>query len=237
MPQGARLRLLHNGDEAASSLASPLVHSVDSASGAYRVEVGLDGVGRASAPWIVSNPIYFGTDIRPPERATSDDAPITETAVVYGDGPATDWRLEKNPASEGALDVVASVGGTQLSLRYGLGGVLSEGPYVAAVVPVAVDVSQFDRLALTARAARPMRVSVQVRAPEGTEGRRWKRSVYLDEAARAVTIRCADMTPVDPASGPPPLANLRDLLVVVDTVNSEPGTGGQIWIDDLRYER
>jgi hypothetical protein len=82
-----------------------------------------------------------------------------------------------------------------------------------------------------------MRVSVQVRAPEGTEGRRWKRSVYLDEAARSVTIRFADMTPVDPASGPPPLANLRDLLVVVDTVNTEPGTGGQIWIDDIRYER
>ena len=53
---------------------------------------------------------------------------------MYANGPANDWRIEKSVRSEGTLSVAPSVDGTQLLLRYGLGGTLSESPYVAAVV-------------------------------------------------------------------------------------------------------
>jgi hypothetical protein len=30
---------------------------------------------------------------------------------------------------------------------------------------------------------------------------------------------------------------VRDVLFVVDTVNANPGTAGQFWIDDVKYGR
>ena len=34
-----------------------------------------------------------------------------------------------------------------------------------------------------------------------------------------------------------PLNSVRDVLFVVDTVNANPGTAGQFWIDDVQYGR
>jgi hypothetical protein len=33
------------------------------------------------------------------------------------------------------------------------------------------------------------------------------------------------------------LSDVRDLLFVIDTVNTKPGTSGVIWIDDVKYAR
>jgi hypothetical protein len=89
-----------------------------------------------------------------------------------------------------------------------------------------------------ARAGGPMRLSVQLRIPEGPMGQRWQRSVYLDTAPRDVTIYFDEMTAAASAApARPDLASVRDVLFVVDTVNTKPGTSGQLWLDNIRYAR
>jgi hypothetical protein len=103
-------------------------------------------------------------------------------------------------------------------------------------MPVRTPLVRFDRLMFTARADRPMRLSVQVRVPTAGEGERWHRSFYLDEAGRDIVVWFDDMTPRGPTSqARPNLAAVQHLLFVVDTVNTRPGTAGQLFIDDVRY--
>jgi hypothetical protein len=95
----------------------------------------------------------------------------------------------------------------------------------------------YDRIIFTARADRPMRLSVQLRAPGG-EGERWRRSVYLDQTPRIIELPFADFRPADAASAAQPvLSKIDSVLFVVDTVNTRIGSNGQIQIDDIRYAR
>jgi hypothetical protein len=224
---GAEIVLLRNGEEVASSASDRLVFSA-SVPGAYRAEIRRSA---AEVPWIVSNPIYVGLAPAPPHPA---QAAAIDRAEVYSDGPATGWRVEKSAASEGVLNIAPGVEGPRLSLRYGLGGTRSEGPYVALVTRPDAPVRAFTRLTLSGQASRPMRLSVQFRAPDGGMEQRWRRSVFLDENARTVTVAFDDMKPVGSATGSP---EAGDLLFVVDTVNAAPGASGQFWIDDVRFER
>jgi len=236
-PRGARIVLFKHGSPVASSDVPVLEYAAPPTPGVYRTEVRLaEAPGRPPVPWVVSNPIYVGSEGAPDPSAPARP-PATEFVAMHMDGPAPAWRVEKNPRSEGLLDVVPSVGGTQLSLRYGLGGAMSGGLYVAAVMQLERGLAGYDQLSFTGRAALPMRMSVQLRAPDGTRDRRWRRSVYLDEMARKVTVFFDEMRPVDSASGPPVLSEVRDVLFVVDTVNTRPGTSGQLWLDDVRYAR
>jgi hypothetical protein len=156
--------------------------------------------------------------------------------MQYADGPVTGWTVETSPASLGALDAVKAVSGTQLSLRYGLGGAASSSPFAAFAMPAGSALPDYDRLMFTARANRPMRLSVQLREPGGAAGERWHRSVYLDPADREITVYFDDMTPRGVTSRPrPTLANVQSILFVVDTVNTPLGGNGTIWIDNVRY--
>ena len=236
-PAGSQIVLVKDGSVIESSAPPKLTYVAPAGAGVYRTEIQLrDAPGTPPVPWIVSNPIYVGMGNA---SGTPSAARSRATALmpVYVDGPARDWRVEKNPESEGSLDVVRSVGGTQLSLRYGIGGKASEGPYVAAAVPAGSSLAEADRLTFTARAARPMRVSVQLRVADAAHDGRWRRSVYLDETARTVTVFFDELLAVDAGSGPLVLSEVRDLLFVVDTVNAKPGSSGQIWLDDVQYAR
>jgi hypothetical protein len=71
----------------------------------------------------------------------------------------------------------------------------------------------------------------------GEGDRRWGRSVYLDETERHIVILFDEMLPLGTATGPPALEEIRDLLFVVDTVNTKQGASGQVWLDDIRYVR
>ena len=185
-------------------------------------------------PWVVSNPIYVGR--RPASESLSKPLAISETVEVYSDGPAADWRIEKSVRSEGTLSVAPSIEGTQLLLRYGLGGTLSEGPYVAAVIGSGADLTRFSGVMFTARSMQPMRLMFEVRAT-GDADRRWGKSVYLDQTPRTVTILFDEMSPLGAATGVPVLEDVRDLLFVVDTVHTKQGSSGQVWLDDIRYVR
>jgi hypothetical protein len=83
-----------------------------------------------------------------------------------------------------------------------------------------------------------MRLSVQVRIPGTGPGERWGRSVFLDGNARDVTVFFDDLIPRGATTTPrPDLSKVESLLFVVDTVNTRVGTAGQLWLDDVRYER
>jgi hypothetical protein len=96
-----------------------------------------------------------------------------------------------------------------------------------------------DRLTFRARSDKPMRVSLQLRAPSSdASGERWHRSVFVDTTPREISVWFDDMRPRGAtATSKPPLENIRWILFVVDTVNTATGTAGQLFLDDIRYER
>jgi hypothetical protein len=233
-PPGSTIRLIADGKTVASGAAPVLRYAAPATPAAYRVEIDMPGApGTPPIPFVVSNPIYVGGH---PADGLAEPAAISETLALYADGPAPDWRIEKSLRSQATLTVAPAVDGTQLLLRYGLGGALSESPYVAVVVASGAELPQFNRVTFTARAVRPMRLIFELRAAQDGD-RRWGRSVYLDEMARTVSIAFDDMIPLGTATGRPALEDVRDLLFVVDTLNTRQGSSGQVWLDEIRYVR
>jgi len=79
-------------------------------------------------------------------------------------------------------------------------------------------------------------VSVQIRVVTAGEGKRWQRSIYLDERDRDIVIPFAQMTAVGTlASGPADVPNVRTVLWVADTVNTAPGSAGWFRLDQVRF--
>ena len=237
-PDNARIDLMKDGDVLQWAAGGALEQVVSADAAVYRVEIVLPGnPGEPPVPWMVSNPIYVGRD--PTDATPSDTQPrASRFAVQYGDGPATGWTIETSPASLGALAAVPAVDGTQLSLRYALGGTMASSPFTALVMPAGPELPAHDRLMFTAWADHPMRLSVQLREPEGEAGERWHRSVFLDSTPRDVTVYFDDMMPRGPTSHlRPALANVESILFVIDTVNTPLGGNGTLWMDDVKYAR
>jgi hypothetical protein len=234
-PADAELRLLKDGELVTSARTPTLDYSAAADPAVYRVEVTLPRTaGKPPMTWLLSNPIY----VRPsgPAPVVPPRAPATETFALYENGEPRGWTIERSNQSKGALDVVPARVGTELLVRYGLGGALDESPYVAAAVPAGPEVASYDRVIFTGRADRPMRVSVELRVRSGTEGERWHRSVYLDQTPRTVTVYFDDMTPRGSTSTRRPvLSSVDSLLFVVDSTNARPGASGQFWLDDVEY--
>jgi hypothetical protein len=129
--------------------------------------------------------------------------------------------------------------GNELLFRYALG----EDPGTKQVAVLTVDTPQGvaagRRLALTMRSDHPMRVSVQLRdsvdpAPED----RWQRSVFVDTSSQERIVSFDDLTPVGPTRTPqPPLANIRNILFVIDRTNARAGASGRLWIRSATLQR
>ena len=233
-PPGMRIDLLKEGKTIASGGGPVLEHVAPSAPGAYRVEVFLSGApGQPPVPWLLSNPLYVGLadDATPPaETAPSSVVP------KYTDGSSEGWTIEASAEAKGAVDVVPATNGSQLLFRYALGGSESSSAYVALLMAAGRDIAEHDRLVFTGRAERPMRISVQLREPDGLMGNRWRRSVFLDTEPREITVRFSELRPVPSATRPmPTIANVDSILFVVDTVNTALGSSGRVWIDEVGY--
>jgi hypothetical protein len=220
------------------SAPGPRLDHVASETGVYRVEIQWpDAPGQPPVPWVVSNPIYLLAHARPDETVAAPDMP-KQVDTRYEDGPATSWHIENTARSRGALDVVPSVGGTQLLFRYALGGTEDEGPFVALAMPVAEGLANYDRLIFTAQSSRPTRLWVQLRIPGQTLGRSWHRSVFVDETPRTLVVRFDEMQPLESTTtGQPTLADVRDILFVMDTIHTRPGVNGQLWLDAVKLGR
>jgi hypothetical protein len=230
------LTLYRDGQTVTSATGARLDHQIDGAPGVYRVEATLPirRGGGPLAPWLVSNPIYVGPTVPfvPPVVPA-----VLASRELYTAGPSP-FEIEKTDQSAGAVDVVkAERGGTQLSLRFALGGKLSDAPFVAFATPAA-DIGAYTGIRLTGRANRPMRVSLQLRAsPEQGSGR-WRRSVYLDETPRTVIVPLGEFKPAHRGlSAAPTPGSIASLLFVLDTMNTALGSNGAFWLDDVALVR
>jgi hypothetical protein len=212
--------------------SGPRFEFAASETGAYRIEIQLPNApGNPPIPWVVTNPIYLRADAKPPAEKGS----VPSFTPRYQDGPADGWSVEKSAQSRGAIDVVPTISGKQLKFRFALGGSDAESPFVAFVMSPG-PITGNDRMTFNAMASRPMRISVQVRST-GAGAERWRRSVYLDETMRTVTVRFDDMHPMGPSDARVSADRVRDVLFVVDRTNARLGSNGEIWIDDVKYGR
>jgi hypothetical protein len=234
-PEGAVIQLVGGGTVVAQGSGDTLKFEAATA-GAYRVEVHLPRApGQPPVPWIVSNPIYVG----PFESAPPVHGPAPrERAVQFAGGPDGEWAIERSPQAEGQAESVATLDGHELLLRYALGGGERDGAHLALVLPDAPPIAGYEWMLFRGRSSAPMRLWVQIRGhgPRGVTS--WRRSVYLDEQSREVSVRFADMEPVDgqpPIDGTPPPAH--DIMFLVDSTHTVLGTSGRIWIDDITYAR
>jgi len=191
----------------------------------YWVEIRTAGQWPA-LPWITSNAIY----VRPPEApAALPVRPPAKTSRPLFDGRSIEsWRIAHDSTSLGALDLATPVTGeNSLRLRFALSGGAPASQFTALGVATPQGIAQSDRISFTARAERPMRISVQLQTGKA----RWQRSIYVDTFNQPHTIFFDEFTPVgDTDTYRAPLADVRNILFVVDTVNTKPGASGRLWI-------
>jgi len=226
-PADGSIVLFRDGVEVHRAAAGELVYASDRP-GTYRAEVWLPSHGSEGfVPWIVGNPILAGKVQGPPAPPPIDmSGPLFRLAS--GDKL---WGVERGPGSRAELDRE----GGGVALRYALAGRESAIPYAALNATTTID-SRATGIAFMGSADGPMRISVQLRVLTAGEGKRWRRSVYLDQSVRDVVIPFADMIPVgESLTGPPQVAGVRTVLFVVDSVNSKPLAAGRFALDNVRF--
>jgi hypothetical protein len=230
---GLRLVLMKNDRPLATGQGS-VEATVDTALAVYRVEGYLPG--HAGVPWLMSNPIVVGNMAG---SGAVQQAPAPRQGVAgRRDVAVSDagWTIEHDPTSEGVSSVEQAV----RRFDYRLGAGTPRGQFSALVFASDTD-EGVESVTLTARADVPMRVSVQVRLSQGRDTR-WRHSVYVDETPRTVSLRLQDFEPADgPTTRRPIVTPIDSLLLVVDTVNTRPGSAGSLWLSDValhtnRYE-
>jgi hypothetical protein len=85
-----------------------------------------------------------------------------------------------------------------------------------------------------------MRIFVQLRAldVEGRPRRRWQRSVFVDASAEAHTVYFDEFSPSGGTRpSRPPLREVNAILFAVDTLNTKPGSSGEVRLDGVSLER
>jgi hypothetical protein len=230
---------VHDGDRIVSRdrHEAAFTVTVSGAPAVYWVETRATGRS-AHVAWMRSNPIYVR------EPASSMPATPSSQAVrrqpIFDGTAAAGWNAENDPTSVAALDVAPAIGGNELRLRFGLSNHVTPPPVVALTYGTPAGLADFDRLAFTARAERPMRVSIQLRAarPERNDWDRWQRSVFIDVADGNRTVAFADFRPVGiDQRSLPPLEAVRSIMFVIDPVNTKRGTSGRFWLRSAVLER
>jgi hypothetical protein len=232
-PADATLVVVKDGQDVASARGPvTLAHRASAPAASYRIEARLDSApGVPPVPWIVGNPIRIGFAA----AATTPSAlpPATWSRAL----PQSGWAIEQHPASSSSLaSTVLAPGNTAWTLQWRLGEGEPAGQYAAMAVPLpAGALGDGDRLSFTARGAAPMRVSVQLRS-HAHGGARWRRSVYVPAGPIEVSLGLRTFVPVDaPPTGLDPAA-IDSLLFVIDTVNTKPGSRGELTVSALRVE-
>jgi len=182
--------------------------------GAFRVEVNVPSApGTPPVPWLLSNPIYFL-----PAPISRVEGAVSEAGEAID--PAT-WRVERDSGSSAAL-----IAGPPPVLGYTLQAGERRSQFVAVAAPISR--KAFGAIRLRLRADRPMRVSVQLRRPDG---QRWRESIYVDATVRDLIIPVARLAAVGERSEPIESTQVESLLLAIDLVNAVPGSSGQLTIE------
>jgi len=233
--QTPTLTLYRDGLPVASVSAATLDYDAGDDPAVYRIEASLPGLraGRVPAPWLVSNPIYIGAATPAPAK----QVPLPSAKQPIDHAGSSSWAVEHSDRAAGDIANATAIDGTQLHMRYALGGARVDGPFIAFAVPLE-GITRFTRVMFAGHAKAPMRVSVQLRATAGQGSGRWRRSVYLDQNQRTISLPFDEFRPAQPGTPPaPPLETISALLFVVDTMNTALGSNGEFWIDDLVLAR
>jgi hypothetical protein len=232
-PPGARLYLLRDGQPVYETAEGQLRIDVGTTPGAYRLEARLThGAGSDPVPWLVSNPIYVG--LRDAHRAAA--APRPRSAVKERLPVATSrWRAEVSAGSTSTIELGSPGDGRPAAAwHYALSPAAA--PYAAVQFPTDGGLAGFDRLLLTMRADRPMRLWVQLRVP--ATGERWGRTFYADDTLREIVLPVDTFRPLAaPASPALPLGDVDSLLLVADTLNGKAGDRGTLHLRELWIAR
>ena len=231
-PPGAVSSLLHDGVVVYRTESSSWHFDTEGNAGAYRVEVSLAASpGLTPRPWIVSNPIYVGGGDRGPSRAASPAANRAVPAAALQLPLA--WQAEHDGTSQARVDRVE----TGVLLRYALGPGAPTNQYAAAAASAPHDLTRFRGIRLIARADRPLRISVQLRADRLAGTPCWQRSLYLDTSERTYSIAFDDMRPVRLADAARvPLTSIGSLLVLAGLLNGTPASAAEVNVTDFRFE-
>jgi hypothetical protein len=228
VPPGGTLVLLRDGKPVQEERGAAIRFATDRP-GVYRVEARLAGSsGGAATPWILSNPIYVGM---PPRLEPAGGAGVSGQPTPFP--PSADWQVEHDRSSTGTV-ATAGDAPTERRFQFHLAGGGAPSPFVAMVTSSVEALRDADGIGFTIRSSRPLRLSVQLRLKGRAIDRRWVRSVYVDTAARTVSIPLADMRVAGTAERTAiDRREIDSLLFVIDTVNSSPGDEATIWIDRL----
>lgn len=192
--------------------------------------------------WIISNPIYVGAAEHPMDLDTRPRA--THSEAIFDRKSTNGWSVELGPESLGVIEATRTLAGSELRLRYALGGAPGMKQAVALVYNRESGTLPYDRLTFEARAEHPMRISVQLRWPGQGDLERWQRSVFVDTVSQEYTIDFDDLRRVNALASDagqparePHLATVRSLMFVVDSTNTKPGTSGHLWISRVALEK
>jgi hypothetical protein len=235
-PPSFTTTIWRDGAALASRSATPeLTVTAPAGAAVYRVDI--RATDRPGAPvWILSNPIY----IRKVEQDTAVAAapparPAPRDRALFDARASAEWRTESAPESKVALDVIAGASGREMRVRYALPGGDGFGQYAAVVVDTKGGLAPHARVVFTARAERPMRISVQLRsAVTPTENDRWQRSVYVDTADAVHSLALDDFMPVGATRTPrAPIETVHAILFAVDRTNTKPGSAGRFWLKNV----
>lgn len=226
----ARVSLWHNDREIAFGIGS-VVFNGPADPGAYRAEASLTGF---AMPWVVTNPVYLVTPVSPAVVPASPAPPVGDD-VVTPLTPGGEWVIEHGPTSGGSV-----MQDDSLRFKFQVGTVRPGLEYAALARSMGDAHESFDRVEFIGSASAPMRVLVQFRFPGGVDGERWSRSVYLDQTPRPIVVRMIDVSPVGFAPTPtrrPVVARVKSILFVLDTLNTAPGTSGEVVLKNVRLAR
>jgi len=227
-PPGSRMVVLQDGVSLFDT-RDPETHlGVMAEPATYRIEIYTPGAtGQPPIPWIVSNPIYVG--LRAAHERGRAGAPRPAIRARTG-VEINAWVGEASAGSDSSLHTPAADGGRAWEWRFALAGGEVAGQYAALRFPHP-GLAGHDRIEIGARADRPMRLWVQVRNPAGE---RWGRTVHLDNTSRTQDVFFDELEPLGvTSSSVPPLGAIDAILLVVDTLNTRPGTSGRIQLAEL----
>ncbi len=235
-PPGAVSSLLRDGLVVHHTERTSWRFETDGRAAVYRVEVSLAAAGahRSPLPWIVSNPIYVvGDDRLAPPSALSGAAVREAARSAMAVRPPLAWQAEHDGTSLVTVDRIEP----GVRLRYALGPGAPTNQYAAAAASVPPDLARFRSIQLTARADRPLRVSVQLRADRLPGAPSWQRSLYLDPSERTRSIPFDDMRPVRRADAARvPLSSIDSLLILVGLMNSSPASSAEVDVTEFGFE-
>jgi hypothetical protein len=200
--------------------------------GAYRCEVYLHSGRLRRLPWILANPVFVARR----ERAVPAVTPPPARALLDDGTPR--FQVEKNGRSQGAAAVMAGADGRSVTrLDFVLRRETPSSPdfWVALARRGRLDLSPYRGVVLEARASRPLRAWLQLRAAGPGAGSAFQHSFRADGQWRRLAIplaRCHRLYGTGTAEG---RAGIDALFVLVDGGIAEDGAAGALEIRQLGF--